>query len=462
MEKSENKQINTIGQDFTIFSLLKFALPSVLTNICTQIFRSLDDGLFVSRYVGATALAAIKLLVPVNCLNFAIICLYSVGASTLSAHRMGEGSQLNAKRMFTRMCISCLIVSSVMAVFYNLFTDPVLHFLGATEDLMDNARIYIRICYTTFPLTALGNVLSTYYSTAGKPQMGLVSSILNGAVNIILDIVFIPVMQLGVVGSSLSTMFGDVAVVLLGIVFYANPKHEISFVKPGGELVSSTITCWKAGFSQFVNSLAFSVTTYATNIILIKLVSSDGIAANAVIGDLRTILNAAFIGYASCVAPVIAYNFGEKNPVRLKKILSYNVKIWFVGTLIITVIGQLIKGPMISLFIEDPSTSSIYEMTYEGLTIEFFAVMFTAGCILIMRMFTALGAVKTCSIFTTLRNTVIRLICIIVLPEFFGLTGVWLSFPIAEFLSFFVGLYMVYINRDNYGYGKSGKALKMM
>ena len=191
------------------------------------------------------------------------------------------------------------------------------------------------------------------------------------------------------------------------------------------------------------------------------MLGSNGIAANSIINDLRMMLNTAFVGYAGCVGPIIAYNFGNRNPKRLKKILGYNLRFWFFGTVAVEILGQILKKPLISIFIPDPATSPIYAMTLEGLTIEYFAVMFSAGCIFTMRMFVALGAPKYAAVLSTMRNFVIRLIMILVLPRLFGEVGVWLAFPVAEFLSCCIAGTLIYINRDNYGYGRSGIAYMM-
>ena len=100
-------------------------------------------------------------------------------------------------------------------------------------------------------------------------------------------------------------------------------------------------------------------------------------------------------------------------------------------------------------------------MIYLGLAIEYLACPFTCGCIFVMRMFVALGNPRTASVLTTLRNFVFRISMVILMPLLFGELGVWLAFPVAEVLSFIVAISLVYFNRDNYGYGRSGIALKM-
>jgi putative MATE family efflux protein len=452
---------NRIGRDFTFLQLIQFALPAILTNLCQQLFRSLDDGLFVSRYVGEKALSSISLLGPMNSLIMAFAQVFSVGASTLSAQRMGNNEQAEAKRIFTRMIILGLSVGAVFALMFHIFCDPLCRFLGADDELIANSRIYVRLVLTDAPVNLIGAIFSSYYSTAGKPQMGLLCSIVNGSCNIIFDIILIAVMRLGVIGSSLSTVLGEVAVALIGLIFFSSKKHEIHFIKPQGRYLSTFRDTWKSGFSQFINSISFGVIGFVTNKTLLSVFGANGVAANTIINDLRTILNAAFVGYVTCIGPVIAYNYGSKNAKRLKRILSYNLYFWLFGTIAVTIIGQLLKGPLISIFFGENASKELYDMTYLGLTIEFCSCIFTCGCIFIMRMFVALGTPKTASILTVSRNFIVRMSMLLLLPAIFGSIGIWFAIPVAEFISFCIGAALVIANADNYGYGRSGLALRM-
>ena len=459
---ADNKTQNRIGQDFTLTQLLAFAAPAILQSLFSQLFKSLDDGLFVSRYVGEHALASISLLGPANAIIMGFSNLFSIGATTLSAQKMGEGKQEEAKRIFTRVAIIAAVVGTAIVLIMNIFCDPILRFLGAEDSLIENSRIYVRIVLSVTPFNLMGFTFGSYYSTTGHPEMGLICSVTNGVMNILLDIILIAVMRLGVLGSSLSTAAGELAIFFIGLFFYMRKKNEIHFTDPKGNYFETAIASAKSGFSQFINSVSIGTTSLITNRTLLSLVGADGVAANAIIGELRIILTAGFFGYASCVGPVIAYNYGNRNPKRLKRILTHNLQLWFYGTIAITILGEMLRVPMLRMFFHDGYSQNVYDMAYTGLTIEFFSSMFTAGCVLIMRMFVALGNPKVASILTTLRNLAFRLAMLIILPLLFGVNGVWLAFPAAEFLSFVLGAVLIYLNRDNYGYGKSGMAYMMM
>ena len=146
----------------------------------------------------------------------------------------------------------------------------------------------------------------------------------------------------------------------------------------------------------------------------------------------------------------------------LKKILQHNLKIWFFGCTALIIVGQALKRPLVWLFMNPENfTQSFYDMTYFGLTIELFAPIFTAACILANRMFVALRAQKVSTALSLMRNVVFRLSTTILLPRLFGAQSIWFCFPIAEALSFLCYSYAVIVNADNYGYGKSGIAYLM-
>lgn len=143
----------------------------------------------------------------------------------------------------------------------------------------------------------------------------------------------------------------------------------------------------------------------------------------------------------------------------IKKMFNYNVKVWFYGCTGMMILGQLVKRPVIMLFMNPETyTQSFYDLTYYGLSVELFAPIFTAGCIIVNRMFVALNAQRTATILSILRNFVFRLSITFILPRIFGPNDIWYCFPLAEALGFSCAALAVAKNADNYGYGKGGIA----
>lgn len=454
--------INKIGQDFTTFGLFKFALPSFFMNVFSQLFKSLDDALFISRYAGEKALAGINLLTPLDCIRLAFSHLFSLGAATISARLMGEKKQEEAKQIFTKIVISTIVCGSLFALLVNLLSHPMLLLFGASEELYDYALPQIRLVYSIAPISILNSVFTLYYATAGQPKMGTICSVASGITNIGLDLILVAKLRMGVLGAAIATAAGEILVFLIGLFFFLNKKHEIHFVKIKGDIVKPCVQCFKYALPQCINSLSFSVTALITNTQLLSLAGSDGVAANAIISDIRSILMSGLIGLAANLSPVVSYNYGERNVEKLRKTLYSILKIWMMSSIALIGIGLIIRTPLVKLFMSETSSQSFHDMVLFGITIEIFAVPFASACFTSSRLFIALNNAKAATAISIFRNLIFRALCLIILPLILGLVGVWSSLPVAEFLAFVFASILIYKDRDKYGYGKSKIATEII
>ena len=452
------EKTNIIGQNFTTFGLFKFALPAFFTNVFSQLFKSLDDALFISRYAGTTALAALNILVPLDCIRLAITHLCSLGSATISAKYMGEGRQEEAKQIFSKITVATIIIGAVFGLIINLFPKPILYLFGADDTLYPLALYQVILVYGISPIVLLNSVFALYFSTAGKPRMGMICSIVNGVVNIVLDIILITYMKMGVLGAAIASAAGEVCVFFIGLVFFINKNHEIHFVKPVGEFVKPCLDTFKFALPQCINSLSFSVTAFITNSQLLNLAGSEGVAANAIIGDIRSIMLSGLIGISASLGPVIAFNYGERNVEKLRKTLFSVLKIWFIGSMTLVGLGFILRTPLVKVFMSEESSIEFYEMVLLGITIEVFSIPFASGCIITSRMFISLSNARASTIISVCRNLIFRAISLLLLPYLFGIVGVWSAIPFAEFLAFLFSWLLIYLNRNNYGYGKSHEA----
>ena len=451
----EKETVNRIGQDFSLFGLLKFVFPSILTNLFTQVFKTLDDGLFVSRFVGKTALAGINILNPMHFFQFSLNNLFALGASNISSRKMGEGKQLEAKQVFTRVVISAAAIGGLFALLVNIFAVPLLRFLGSDDELIGYGLLSLRTVFLITPVSLVNVVFNSYYSTAGKPSMGLFCSVLNGSINILCDIILIVVMKIGVLGACIATVTGEAVVFIVGILFFTNKRNEIYFVAPQGEIIPTTLAAWKTGLPQFINSLSLTCTSLISNYQLLRYVGNDGIAANSIVFDLRRILTASFFGYIGCVGPIISYNYGSKNRPRLRKLMGQNFICWLGGVFLLTTAGLLLRKPLISIFMKSGDNSGqFYELTYYGLTLEFLGILFFSGVTTMSRMLIAVNLQRASLVLAIVRNLVLRVSLLLLLPTVYGSKGIWLASPGTELLAFSFAVFIFYKNIHEFGFDR--------
>ena len=450
MEQQTN---NKIGQNFTLWELLKFSFPSILNNFFAQLFKTLDDGLFVSRFVGKTALAGINILNPIHFFQFSLNNLFAVGAPNLSSRKMGEGDQQEAKRIFSRIVISAFVVGALFALALNVFAYPLLRVLGADEVLTKYALISLRTVFAVTPITLMNSVFNSYYSTAGKPSMGLMCSIINGSVNISLDVYLVVVKKIGVLGACISTVAGELVIFVIGLIFFMNREHEIHFVDPEGKYFSTTLASFQNSLPQFINTVSLAMSSLVMNYQLLHYVGNDGIAANSIVADLLRILTSLFFGYTLCVGPIVSYNYGAKKAERLRTLLRQNAVIWAMASVILTATGLLCRRPFISIFINPNDNSEVfYALTYYGLTIQYLSLPFFSGCVIIPRLLTAVNEIRASMTVAICRNVVLRLLTILTVPLIFGYKGIWIAGLVCELLAFSVDVYALNKHLPSYGF----------
>ncbi len=457
--RMEKDRTSKIGQDFTLPSLLRFALPGLMTSMTSRIFETLDDALFVSRFVGQNALAGIKILMPVDGIVLALTHIFGLGACTYAATEMGKGNREKAKKIFTKMIIMAIIIGCIFASIMITFDDQILSFLGAGRDIIQYTEVYVAITFVTLPFKLASMCFGSFYSAAGKPSMGLFNSVLSGVINVITDYITIVLLGMGVSGAAIATSLGFIANFIVGLIFYSNSGNDISFSRPDGRYVQTMGESAHYSFAQITNSLTMSMTSFIVNRTILYYLGSDGIAARSIVSDIRMILNSAFVGFATTIGPIIAYNFGARRPKMLKKVLMHNLKIWFFGCTFLIILGQCLRAPLVNLFMNPETfTQSFYDLTYFGLTVELFTPIFTAGCIMANRMFVSLKVQKIATVLSLLRNVVFRVGTVVLIPRFFGARSIWFCFLISEALAFILYAIAVIRNADNYGYGRSGIA----
>ena len=459
MEQSQ--PVNKIGRDFNFWQFFRFALPTLATQLFLAIFKTIDDGLFVSNFVGADALSAINIVFPLIMLMGGPGMIFAAGGSAVCARKMGEGKPEEAKRCFTTITLLCVLSGMVMGLTCLLFQRPLLRALGATELLMEDCIVYSTITFIDFCFTMSCPVFDFFYSAAGKPGMSMVASLTNGAVNIICDVIFIVMMDLGVLGAALSTFLGSISFCTVGLIFYCNKKHEIHFTTPAKEVGTIVKDVFSVGIASFANTLAMAAGSYIANLVMLDLVGEDGVAAYAIFGYLQYIMGAMLFGFCDGVAAIFSYNYGARNKERIRKYFWYAMKFMAVLSLIIIGICVVFREPLIALYVNKAAEPELYGIVKSGFIVASLYFLFNGVNMFGTKFFTSMGDGKRAAIMSFLRNGVLVIATISLMPMIMGLDGVWWSFPVGETIGFLMVGGTLYANRDNYGYGPSKLALKL-
>ncbi|MBR1777724.1 MAG: MATE family efflux transporter [Alphaproteobacteria bacterium] len=433
MDAPLNRKITTAG-------LLRFAAPTVFGMILLEIF-GIIDGLFVVHLIGTKALSALNITFPLILGVVAIGAMFGAGGNALTARQLGQKRENDARQNFSLIMIAAMIAGILFAGIMLLFLTPVLSFFGADEELMPLCHDFAHVYSFFIPLTLFSCAFPMFYITRGQAVLGTIFSSLGGLTHIILDYVFIGIYDMGLRGAGLATGIGYSLIGIIGFIyFYFNRNGNIYFVRPKFRPYVIIKTCTN-GASEMVTNLSICIVTVLLNNIVMRLAGSDGVAAITVVLYLQTSLTSACFGYSIGISPLISYNYGKRDFGRLKRIFFRSVKMLACASLAVFLLCFWKADRLIRLFVEPQTT--VYQMALIGCRLFAPCFLFMGLNIFASALFTAFSNGKVSALLSFCRTFLFVSSALVILPYFWQMTGVWLSVPAAEAVSFIMTVYFI-------------------
>lgn len=425
-------------QKWNAASLLRFAFPTIVMMVFMGLYTIVDT-IFVARFVSTDALSAINIVCPVINLTVGLGTMIAAGGSAVVSRKMGAGLEQEAKEDFTLLILAAAGIGAAILICGTLWLNPILLALGASERLLPYCRDYLGLLLLFLPANVIQTVYANLFVTAGKPGLGFGLSVLAGLANILLDYVFI----------ALGTGLGYLIPAAAGTVFFFRNRGALFFVKPRWRGALLTESCLN-GSSEMVSQLAAALTTFLFNLTMMERLGEDGVAAVTIMIYSQFLLNTLFIGFSMGVAPVIGFHYGSGNRKQQRKILSICIRFLAAASLLIFALS--ISGGSLVVRMFTPDASRVYEIAAAGFPVFSVSFLFCGFNIFTSALFTALSNGKVSAVLSFLRT--FGLLCggILLLPRFFGITGVWMAVPMAEGIMFFVSLGCLIYYRERYHY----------
>lgn len=439
-----------LSEHFTYNKLLRFVFPSIVMMIFTSIY-SVVDGLFVSNFVGKTALASINLILPFLMGLSALGFMIGTGGSAIVAKTLGEGDPKRANSYFSMLVYVTAIGGIILALLGMLLVPSVASLLGAEGELLANCILYGRINFISLPAFMLQNVFQSFFVTAEKPKLGLAVIITAGVTNMILDLLFVGILGFGLAGAAVATVCGEMIGGLFP-VFYFSRKNS-SLLRLGKTQFNGRIlmqTCVN-GSSELMTNLSSSIVNSLYNIQLMKFAGENGVAAYAAIMYVNFIFIAIFLGYSIGSAPIISYHYGAGNHGELKNLYKKSLQLVGSWGILLFILAQLLATPLAKLFVGYDST--LLAMTQIGFRIYSLVYLINGFNIFGSSFFTALNNGVVSAVISFLRTLVFQIGAVLILPVVFGgINGIWSSVTVAELLTLCITITFFVRQRRKYHY----------
>lgn len=443
-----------LSDHFTYKRLLRFVASPILMMVFCSVY-SVVDGLFVSNYAGKDAFAALNLIYPFINVLAAVGFMFGSGGTAIVSKTMGEGDNERANKYFTLVFLVAGGTGILLAVLGLIFLEPIAMFLGASGDnahLLPLCKQYATITLCGLPFFMLQNMFQAFFSTAEKPKLGFVITLISGGSNIVLDALFVKVFNWGLSGAAIATTICQAVGGIVPIIYFARKNSSrLHFCKTGwyGSMLFKTVT---NGFSELLGNICMSVVSMLYNKQLLRLVGADGVSAYGVICYVQFVFVAIYIGYTIGMTPLVGYNFGSQNIEELQNVFAKSLKLIVATAISMLILSIGLAGPIASVFVGYDQT--LYELTVRGMRFYSLCYLFAGFNIFGSAFFTALNNGIISALISTARTLVFQVVCVLVLPIWFGVTGVWVSTVVAEFLSLVLTFVMLLAKNKKYGYIK--------
>ena len=413
--------------------LFKYCVPAIISMITVSLYNTVDR-IFIGHIpnIGAVALTGIGTLMPFMTIILACELLITYGAIANISLKLGENAKGAAENFLNQIPLLGLIISLILMITFYTFGTPLLSLFGATSETMPYAKDYLNIIIIGIPFYIIGFSLMATIRSEGNPKRAAMILIISCLINIILDPLFIFVFNLGIKGAALATILSYAFVFFYVIYYYT--------------LGPSNLKLMKHQF-KFKKALSYPILLFGLSTSLVQLITAliqiifnlslNHYGTSLSIGEFTTILTISnlvimpVVGINQGSVPIIGYNFGQKEYSRVKKTfiqgtISATV-IFSIGFLLIYLIPDfLIKG-----FNAD---ESLIPSTTNGLKLYLFSLPFCALTLTAPNFFQSIGQSKLSIYLVLLRQIIILVPLLLILPLFLGLNGVWLAQPITDLI----------------------------
>lgn len=432
-----SETMTPLAQRFSLFSLLRFAAPSIGMMLVIALY-TVTDGIFIGRYAGAQALAASNIVYPAINLVFGLSIMLASGGSALVAKNLGEGKQKGAARRFTLITAAGAAGGLLLALFLGIFLEPALRFLGASPAMMPQCLNYLGILLPFFPAAALLPLFNAFYIADGRPMQGFLVSVASGLANALLDYLFLAHLGMGIRGAGLATGLADLLAALIGLLYFSRFSRTLRFSPFHFEPAAMRQACGN-GISELVTQLSVGIVTLLFNRITFVWAGENGVAAISVILYAEMLLTSLFMGFTNGVAPVFSYHYGARRQDELIRLLKLSLAAIAAGGVLAFSLSRLTAEPLIRLFL--PGGGDVFHLTLAGFLPFSLSFLFVGFNIFAIGFFTALSNGRTSALLSFTRNLAGVVIFLLVLPRLLGLTGVWLAVPAADAAALLLALF---------------------
>ncbi|MEG0701743.1 MAG: MATE family efflux transporter, partial [Muribaculaceae bacterium] len=416
----------------------KLFFPTVLGMLFSALFI-ITDGIFVGQGLGSDALAAINIVAPIWLFSTGVGLMFGMGGAIVASIHLSRGQSKMARVNLTQ----AIVVSSVFLVVFStvlcLFPTPVCRALGSSDLLLPYAIDYM---LGFVPFIAINAILSSggfFLRLGGAPKYSMFCVIVAAILNVILDYLFIFVFEFGIYGAAIASILGSVGGATMILIYLFNKKNTLHFLPFKINIKNIVFTfreckyMCQLGMSSFLCEATIACMMLVGNFVFMQYLGENGVAAFSITCYFSPLIFMLFAAIAQSTQPIISYNYGINNKIRVAQALILALKAGVICGAIFSIVTFIFSPQIVLMFLA--ADSGAYQIAVNGLPIFALGFVFNAVNVIAIGYFQSVERIESATCTTVLRGFVFIVACFFILPTLFGITGIWLAIPVAEVLT---------------------------
>ena len=427
------RKTKELGEERISRLLWRYFVPAFVGVIMNATYNIVDR-IFIGQGVGSMALSGLSVVFPIMLIVMAFGMLIGMGTGVQVSINMGRKDFARAEKVLGNGFFMMLLVGILVTGIGFIIKTPMLKLFGATEETIGYAQEYLNIILLGSVLQIAGFGLNNVIRAEGNARIAMLSMLLSGGVNLVLDPVFIFVFHMGVKGAAYATVIAMLALDIWVIAHFLSKRAIIRLrmpnIRPDWKIISAILAI---GMAPFFMQLGASAVNGLFMNELIKHGGDLAVGALGIIASVAQLLVMSMVAINMASQPIVGFNFGARNYSRVKQTVRQGIiaatSIGLFGWLIV----QLFPHFIVRLF--NSTDPVLFGIADNGIRIFLAALPLIGFQVIAANFFQNIGKAKTATFLSLLRSLIILVPALLILPEIYGLKGVWLCSPVADVTS---------------------------
>lgn len=413
---------------------LRFSLPAILGMVVQSLYNIVDR-IYIGNIpgYGGLAISGIGVVLPINFIIMGFAMLFGIGAGANISIKLGQGKKDDAEKLFGTGYYMLVVSGILISVVGLIFLKDIVNLYGADDQTRIYAEQYLRIILfgNVFNVVSFG--LNNIIRAEGNPKVAMYSMLIGAIVNTILDPILIFGFNMGVEGAAIATIFAQFLSFAWTMWYFLSKKSMLRLSKENIRFDKKLVfQIMSIGASPFAMQVAGSIIGIIMNQSLLRYGSSMAIGAYAAINSVITLFFMPIFGMNQGLQPIIGFNYGAKNYNRVREAL----KVGIISATIVCTFGAILIQTIPDVFINFiTKDEAIREIGIAGIRRVMFFMPVIGFQIISSNFFQAIGKAKKSFLLSMLRQVIILIPFLLILPPIMGLIGVWTAGPVADFVA---------------------------